>query len=85
MSRFAYLEGQKVRKKSKKEQAASPKTDSKLEPLEVVYIRKELLRGVWREYKAQGGESVSELVEELLSLWLQEQQLWNKEAGKKEA
>ncbi len=70
--RFAYLEGQSVRKKHKKK-AAKAAQDSKQEPLEIVYIRKELLRGVWRQYKVMGGESVSELVEELLSEWLQQQ------------
>ena len=65
--RFAYLEGQRVR--SKKRDKSKPDPDS-LEPLEIVYVRKEVLRAVWREVKREGGESVSELVDELLSAWL---------------
>ena len=67
-ARFGYLEGQSVRQKGKKK--GKPQSGS-LEPLEIVYVRKEILRAVWREVKAEGGESVSELVEELLSAWLQ--------------
>jgi hypothetical protein len=66
--RFGYLEGQSVRQKGKKKDKPLP---SSMEPLEIVYVRKEILRAVWREVKAEGGESVSELVEELLSAWLQ--------------
>ncbi|MFC4636806.1 hypothetical protein [Deinococcus hohokamensis] len=40
------------------------------ERLEAVYLRKETVRAVWREVKKDGGESVSELVEDLLLLWL---------------
>ncbi|WP_293911552.1 hypothetical protein [Deinococcus sp.] len=67
--RFGYLEGQSVRHRGKKKKARGQ--SGSLEPLEIVYVRKEILRAVWREVKADGGESVSELVEELLSAWLQ--------------
>ena len=42
------------------------------ERLEAVYVRKETVRAVWREVKKDGGESVSELVEDLLLKWLRE-------------
>ncbi|THF88352.1 hypothetical protein E7T09_03870 [Deinococcus sp. KSM4-11] len=35
-----------------------------------VYVRQETVRAVWREVKRDGGESVSELVEDLLLAWL---------------
>lgn len=66
--RFGYLDGQSVRKK--KRDKTKPDPDS-LEPLEIVYVRKEVLRAVWQQIKQEGGESVSELVDELLSAWLQ--------------
>ncbi len=69
--RFGYLAGQSVRQPRKKRDLSKPDPDS-LEPLEIVYVRKEVLRAVWREVKHDGGESVSELVEELLSGWLQD-------------
>ena len=66
--RFGYLDGQSVRRKKR----GSPKAQSSSgEPLEIVYVRKEVLRAVWKEVKGDGGESVSELVDELLSAWLQ--------------
>ncbi|WP_295818688.1 hypothetical protein [uncultured Deinococcus sp.] len=37
-----------------------------------VYVRRETVRAVWREVKQDGGESVSELVEDLLLAWLRE-------------
>ncbi len=40
--------------------------------MEAVYVRKETVRAVWREVKKEGGESVSELVEDLLLRWLRE-------------
>ena len=42
------------------------------ERVEAVYLRKETVRAVWREVKKDGGESVSELVEDLLLRWLRE-------------
>jgi hypothetical protein len=42
------------------------------ERVEAVYVRKETVRAVWRQVKAEGGESVSELVEDLLLRWLRE-------------
>ncbi|AZI41445.1 hypothetical protein EHF33_00650 [Deinococcus psychrotolerans] len=71
--RFGYLDGQKVSKRSrpkKKHDKTKPDPNSS-EPLEIVYVRKEILRAVWKEVKQEGGESVSELVDELLSAWLQ--------------
>ncbi|MFD1730446.1 hypothetical protein ACFSC4_04080 [Deinococcus malanensis] len=44
-------------------------TSDRLEP---VYVRKETVRAVWREVKKDGGESVSELVEDLLLMWLRD-------------
>ena len=66
--RFAYLEGQRVRKKRDK----SRPNPASAEPLDIVYVRREVLRAVWKEVKVEGGESVSELVDELLAAWLQE-------------
>ena len=66
--RFAYLEGQRVRARKRDKSKPDP---ASAEPLEIVYVRKELLRAVWKEVKVEGGESVSELVDELLSGWLQ--------------
>lgn len=82
MGRFSYLDGQKV-KKQKKKAGSGKGTLEPLEPLEVVYIRKELLRSVWRQHKAAGGDSVSELVEELLSEWLGRQGQLDSFSGKK--
>ncbi|GHG05838.1 hypothetical protein GCM10017783_18080 [Deinococcus piscis] len=42
--------------------------------VEVVYVRRETIRAAWRELKAEGGESLSELVDDLLLAWLQERQ-----------
>jgi len=67
--RFAYLQGQKVRRKdAEKIQAES------LEPLETVYIRKETLRAVWRKLGKGRDGNLNELMEDLLHRWLNEQE-----------
>ncbi|MFC6591136.1 hypothetical protein ACFP81_03225 [Deinococcus lacus] len=68
MARFSYLDGKKL-KKAARDQAAG----DALEPVEVVYIRREIIRAAWRAHKDAGGESVSELVEDLLLEWLARQ------------
>ncbi|MDV6375307.1 hypothetical protein [Deinococcus arenicola] len=80
MARFDYLDDQ-PKKKGKKtkilkavpEPGGRSKGESG-ERVEVVYIRKETLRAVWREVRRDGdtAESVSELVEDLLLAWLRE-------------
>ncbi len=67
--RFAYLEGQKVRRKEaeKLQQGAA-------EPLESVYIRKETLRAVWRALHKGRDGNLNELMEDLLHRWLNEQE-----------
>lgn len=88
MGRFDYLEGaagaggkkkaKKALKKLKKKAArALPpepagRRGETTERVEAVYLRKETVRAVWREVKKEGGESVSELVEDLLLRWLRE-------------
>ncbi len=67
--RFGYLDGQSVRRKKRGNSGAQ---GSSGEALEIVYVRKEVLRAVWKEVKGDGRESVSELVDELLSAWLQD-------------
>jgi hypothetical protein len=67
--RFAYLEGQKVRRK----EAEKLQADS-LEPLETVYIRKETLRAVWRSLHKGRDGNLNELMEDLLHRWLNEQE-----------
>ncbi|MDO4263508.1 MAG: hypothetical protein Q4C67_04850 [Deinococcus sp.] len=42
--------------------------------VEVVYVRRETIRAAWRELKEDGGESLSELVDDLLLGWLQARQ-----------
>lgn len=42
--------------------------------VEVVYVRRETIQAAWRELKAEGGESLSELVDDLLLGWLHERQ-----------
>ncbi|MBZ9711983.1 hypothetical protein [Deinococcus multiflagellatus] len=72
MGRFDYLtEGQKAGKRRK----VTPEPDGRRtqaagEPLEPVYLRRETVRAVWKQVKKDGGESVSELVEDLLLAWL---------------
>ena len=67
--RFAYLEGQKVRRKqAEKLQQGAP------EPLESVYIRKETLRAVWRALHKGRDGNLNELMEDLLHRWLNEQE-----------
>ncbi len=67
MPRFDYLENQESSKKSKK----AAKT---VEAAEAVYIRRETVRTAWRELKSGGSsESLSELVDDLLLTWLQQQ------------
>lgn len=53
-------------------EAAAPRRGETAERVEAVYVRKETVRAVWREVKRGGGESVSELVEDLLLRWLRE-------------
>lgn len=72
--RFKYLEaGLEPKKEPKKaKKADKPKKKAKGAPGEPVsvYLRRETVRAVWREVKQDGGESVSELVEDLLGAWL---------------
>ncbi|ADY25980.1 hypothetical protein Deipr_0824 [Deinococcus proteolyticus MRP] len=89
MARFGYLEGKDAKKAAKKarklEKAASAgkKADERRRShaeegsgkVEVVYVRRETIRAAWRELKAEGGESLSELVDDLLLGWLQERQV----------
>ncbi|WP_291425525.1 hypothetical protein [Deinococcus sp.] len=79
MPRFDYLDEPKKKKIAKK--GKSPKNDPEpdgrihgqtAERVEAVYVRKETIRAAWREYRHDGGESVSELVEDLLLRWLRE-------------
>lgn len=77
MARFDYLEGKAKGEVKKKTRKATPAPDGRQfgeggEKLEAVYIRKETLRAAWRIYKSEGGESVSELVENVLLQWLRE-------------
>jgi len=83
MARFDYLKeagkGKKKADKSSKKPstATAPEPDGRrkgetAERVEAVYVRKETVRAVWREVKRGGGESVSELVEDLLLRWLRE-------------
>ena len=67
--RFAYLEGQKVRRKE-----AEKLQQTALEPLESVYIRKETLRAVWRALHKGRDGNLNELMEDLLHRWLNEQE-----------
>ncbi|MGM9321938.1 hypothetical protein [Deinococcus aquaticus] len=69
--------GKKGRKKAHKALKVTPEPDGRskgetAERVEAVYVRKETVRAVWRAVKAEGGESVSELVEDLLLAWLRE-------------
>ncbi|MFC6617314.1 hypothetical protein [Deinococcus radiophilus] len=82
MSRFDYLEqagavkaGKKKKKSGKKAGKVQQEQPEAEQPqLEVVYVRRETVRAVWRELKEGGGESLSELVDDLLLNWLQEHQ-----------
>jgi hypothetical protein len=67
--RFAYLGGQKVRRK----QAEKIQAEAS-EPLESVYIRKETLRAVWRRLNKGRDGNLNELMEDLLHRWLSEQE-----------
>lgn len=77
MGRFSYLRGKSGGDKAPKKKAAGdtpvtrPKGETQ-ERVEAVYVRRETVRAVWREVKAEGGESVSELVEDLLLAWLRD-------------
>ncbi|SEJ00287.1 hypothetical protein SAMN04488058_10369 [Deinococcus reticulitermitis] len=82
MGRFDYLaeRGKQDEKKAgkagkKKASKKTPAPDGRRrgeseERVEAVYVRKETVRAVWRQVKKEGGESVSELVEDLLLRWL---------------
>ncbi|CAM3260233.1 CopG family transcriptional regulator [Deinococcus saxicola] len=79
MARFDYLDGKPKKGKKAGLRKATPAPDGRHkgesgERVEVVYIRKETLRAVWREVRRDGdtAESVSELVEDLLLAWLRE-------------
>lgn len=81
MARFEYLTAEKKDsrkksgkpgKKAKKTPAPDESRGKSEERVEAVYVRKETVRAVWREVKKEGGESVSELVEDLLLRWLRE-------------
>ena len=78
MPRFDYLDEhrKKPTKKGKSPKHASEPDGSEpgktAERVEPVYVRKETIRAAWREYRRGGGESVSELVEDLLLKWLRE-------------
>lgn len=70
--RFGYLQDAGRKGEGRK---ASPAPDGRRkgeteDRLEAVYVRQETVRAVWREVKKDGGESVSELVEDLLLMWL---------------
>ena len=72
--RFSYLKDAGRKAEGRK---ASPSPDGRRkgetsDRLEPVYVRKETVRAVWREVKKDGGESVSELVEDLLLMWLRD-------------
>ena len=79
MGRFVYLDDQPKKGKKTSRRGNHPAPDDRRkgesgERVEVVYIRKETLRAVWREVRNDGdpAESVSELVEDLLLAWLRE-------------
>ena len=73
IGRFDYLDGKKKTKPTKKTPAPDGRHKGETgERVEPVYVRKETVRAVWREVKKDGGESVSELVEDLLLRWLRE-------------
>lgn len=78
VGRFDYLDrnGKGGKKGGVRKSAPAP-DESRVggtERLEAVYLRKETVRAVWRQVRADGGESVSELVEDLLLAWLRERQ-----------
>lgn len=79
--RFGYLEksGKKAKKGGGKVKSATtpaPSEESRDrgraegERVAAVYVRRETVQAVWREVKRDGGESLSELVEDLLLAWL---------------
>lgn len=82
MARFGYLEERSTKDQKKAAKKAKKKTSKKTpapdgrrrgeseERVEPVYVRKATIRAVWRQVKKEGGESVSELVEDLLLRWL---------------
>lgn len=75
MARFDYLGSEATKKKKSQKKTPAPDGSRKgetQERVEAVYLRKETVRAVWREVKKDGGESVSELVEDLLLKWLRE-------------
>ena len=79
--RFGYLEkagktGKKGRQKVRVAAPPPPSDESRDrgraegERVAAVYVRRETVQAVWREVKRDGGESLSELVEDLLLAWL---------------
>ncbi len=74
MPRFDYLDDKKPKKSAKKKppEAEGRRGGEGGEQVEAVYLRRETIRAAWREYRQEGGESLSELVEDLLLKWLRE-------------
>ena len=72
-ARFKYLRGASAEHPGGRKITPAPdgrRRGETAERLEAVYLRKETVQAVWREVKKDGGESVSELVEDLLLMWL---------------
>ncbi|PNY80012.1 hypothetical protein [Deinococcus koreensis] len=80
-TRFGYLEksgrnGKKGKTRVKPPTTPPPTDESRDrgraegERVAAVYVRRETVQAVWREVKRDGGESLSELVEDLLLAWL---------------
>ncbi|WP_284104335.1 hypothetical protein [Deinococcus sp. 43] len=77
VGRFDYLDRNGKGGKKGGARKSAPADESRVggtERLEAVYLRKETVRAVWRQVRVDGGESVSELVEDLLLAWLRERQ-----------
>lgn len=77
MARFDYLKGKELKKQTEIAETDLNENEGKgrtLERVEPIYVRRETVKAVWREIKDEGGESVSELVEDLLLRWLKERQ-----------
>ncbi|MFC4453170.1 hypothetical protein [Deinococcus sonorensis] len=70
--RFAYLDGQKLKRKEAEKLSST-------ERLEMVYVRKETLRAVWRQLDRGRSGNMNELIEDLLLRWLGEQERRSKD------
>lgn len=77
--RFGYLKtsAKKANKAKKARVKPPPPSDESRdrgraegERVAAVYVRRETVQAVWREVKRDGGESLNELVEDLLLAWL---------------